>query len=547
MFDGDPTTAEFEQIVRVCDGFEAQWRSGYRPRIEEVIARNPSLPRPVLFRELLALELELARTSGDTPMPSDYQSRFPDWIEVIDAEFAAAAEDAARTRTSRPDAAARGFGTSYSLPIPVMIGRYVVLSLLDEGGQGRVFRVVHPGLGKDLVLKLAAQPVGCDPAGRGLLAAEGRLLAELDHPSLVRVFDVDVDDDGRPFVVMEHVAGCTLDRHFENSLPAPRRAAAMVAEIARAVGYVHGRGVVHQDIKPRNILLDEAGRPRLIDFGLARLRHAWTDDASGPSGGTLMFMAPEQARGEVERVGAAADIYALGGVLYFLLTGRSPVGNGSRSEIYERARRGAVNVLALESSPAPRRLRNICLNALSPEPAARYASAHDLAKELERVAQGPRRATILAACAVLFLALVSALAFWTWSERVVTPPTLAGSDQSLVHLVGRDRPSDLREALPLRNDDQLWVSCKVPHGASPSMFWLDSEGALTELRPEVMTGETSDTLCYPPTAPAGVVGLQGPPGTEFVLVCAGAVNRWLKRRSKKSSEPGDGCPRCRTK
>ena len=190
----------------------------------------------------------------------------------------------------------RGRWASPAFPsLPARIGRYAVLSALDEGGQARVFRVVHPGLGKDLVLKLAARPVADDPMGRDLLAAEGRLLAELNHPSLVRVIDLDVHDDGRPFLVMDHVSGCTLDRHIAQGLPAPRRAAAMVAEIARAVAYIHRRGVVHQDIKPRNVLIDESGRPRLIDFGLARLRHAWALDTSGPSGGTLMYMAPEQA------------------------------------------------------------------------------------------------------------------------------------------------------------------------------------------------------------------------------------------------------------
>jgi eukaryotic-like serine/threonine-protein kinase len=522
--DVDRTMVEFERIVQVCDGFEAQWRRGERPRIEEFLARNPSLPRPVLFRELLALELELARAEGRSPTADEYRATFPDLIPVIEDVFTDSGPGTAGPRTDRPAATDHdspgGSASSSSSWQPARIGRYTVLSLLDEGRQGQIFHVVHPGLEKDLVLKLAARPVVGDQLGPELLAAEGRLLAELDHPNLVRVLDLDVHEDGRPFLVMEYVAGCTLDRHIEQGLPAPRRAAAIVAEIARAVGYVHGRGVVHQDIKPRNILIDEAGHPRLIDFGLARLRHAWVDETSGPSGGTLMFMAPEQARGEIERVGPAADIHALGALLYFLLTGQSPVGGGSRSSVYERARRGAVDIPVLESSAAPRRLRRICLKALAAEPADRYATADELAEQLERVARGPGRATTVAACVVLILVLLSALALRPWSERVAPPPALVGSDQALVHILKRDRPYDLQEALPLKSGDQLWVSCKVPHGTRPSMFWLDSEGALSELTPEVVTGEAADALRYPPSGANDVVRLQGPPGTELVLVCA---------------------------
>jgi serine/threonine protein kinase len=256
---------------------------------------------------------------------------------------------------------------------------------------------------------------------------------------------------------MEYVAGCSLNRHIEHGLPAPGRAAALVAEIARAVGYVHNRGVVHQDIKPRNVLIDETGRPRLIDFGLARLRHAWADETSGPSGGTLLFMAPEQARGEIERVGPAADIYALGGLLYFLLTRRSPIGGGSRSEIFERARCGAIDVKALKSSAAPRRLRQICLKALSPEPADRFASADELARQLDRVARGSRRTLILAGCVLVFTLLLILLAFKPWSQRAAAPLSQVEEDQKLIHIVRRDGRDELAELLPLKTGDQLWL------------------------------------------------------------------------------------------
>jgi len=482
MVDGNPTVAEFEQIVKVCDGFERQWRRGERPRIAEFIDRNPSLPRSALFRELLALELELAPSEDNAQTVDDYRAAFPDLIPVLEAVFAGDEASTSGPETDGPvatDHSPQGSAKSPCSPQPDKIGRYTVLSLLDEGGQGRVFRVVHPDLRKDLVLKLAARPVADDPPGRGRLAAEGRLLADLDHPNLVRVFDLDVDENGRPFLVMEHVAGCTLDRHIKSGLPAPRRAAAMVAEIARAVGYVHLRGVVHQDIKPRNVLIDERGRPRLIDFGLARLHHAWADEPVGPIGGTLIFMAPEQARGEVERVGPPADIYALGALLYFLLTGQSPVSGGNRSKTYERARRGAVDVSALKSSAAPRRLRRICLKALSPEPADRYATADELADELERAL---RRFFLYRPIAVVSLAVVAILSIALLATRSRLPHSAVPVDP---RPPGSNAHSEL--AVPPRI---LAFDVKQFRGKSP----LQSIGTIGKSSDETRCGDTLRVL-----------------------------------------------------
>jgi hypothetical protein len=192
--DADPTLVEFERIVTVCDEFEAQWRRGERPRIAEFLTRHPSLPRPALFRELLTLELELVGAEGRSRAADEYRAAFPEYISIIDEVLAESGPSTAGPWTDRPAATDISAG-SVSSPLPAKIGRYTVLSLLDEGAQGQIFRVVHPGLGKDLVLKLAAQPVDSKRCGRELLIAEGRLLAQLDHPNLVRVIDLDLHDD----------------------------------------------------------------------------------------------------------------------------------------------------------------------------------------------------------------------------------------------------------------------------------------------------------------------------------------------------------------
>ncbi len=218
-------------------------------------------------------------------------------------------------------------------PRPESIGRYRIVGELDSGGQALVYRAVHPTLPRDVAIKIAHEPSSID---RSLLKGDAELLCLLDHPNLVRVHDLDLHE-GRPFVVMEFVRGRNLQQVAEQSLPSPRQAAAWIAEIARALDYVHRCGVIHQDIKPKNILIDESSRPRLIDFGVARWRNVWSEGQAGPSGGTLAFMAPEQARGESERVGQPSDIFGLGGALYYLLTGQAPFEGKTRNDQWRRA------------------------------------------------------------------------------------------------------------------------------------------------------------------------------------------------------------------
>jgi predicted Ser/Thr protein kinase len=296
---------------------------------------------------------------------------------------------------------------------PAAVGKYPVVGRLGGGGQGEVYRAVHPELGQDLVIKLARQPLGPGGIDRDLLAAEGRLLAELRHDNLVRVYDLGVHD-GRVFLAMEFVRGCTLEQYAERGKLAPRQAAAVVAELARAVAYLHGRGVVHQDLKPRNVLIDEEGRPRLIDFGLARLRDAWAGDADGPSGGTLAYMAPEQARGEAGKAGPAADVFALGAVLYFLLTGHSPFVGRDTAEVWDRARRGDFDRAALGQPGVPRRLARVALRAMALDPEARYPTAEALAADLGAFLRRPR---LVAAQAGVLLLAATAAGAWALRPR----------------------------------------------------------------------------------------------------------------------------------
>jgi serine/threonine-protein kinase len=391
------------RIDVACDRFEAEWRAGGRPRIEEALAAadGDAAIRNALLRELLFLEIELEYESGATSSPAAWHERFPRDGALIDDIFARV--ERGEDDEGGPDA--RRHAVPFDLPPGSRIGRYAVLGRLDEGGEAIVYRVLHVELGKPFVLKLARRRVDrASAAGTGL-AAQGRLLAELDHPGLVPVVDLDMYK-GRPFLVMDYVPGLSLAQYAAQRPPTPRRAAAIVAEVARVVAFLHGRGIIHQDIKPRNLLIDEAGRPRVIDFGQARLRHAWSAPRAEASGGTLAYMSPEQAEGDDERITPRTDVFGLGAVLYELLCGRPPYQAPTLTALGELARAGRVIPPRRINRRIPRALETICLRAMAHNPSDRYAGADELARALRRYLQRPL--FIAAACAGATTLLVPA-------------------------------------------------------------------------------------------------------------------------------------------
>jgi tRNA A-37 threonylcarbamoyl transferase component Bud32 len=328
---------------------------------------------------------------------------------------------------------AEGQGT-----FPDAIGKYKVVGWLGKGGEADVYRVVHIKLGNDLVLKLSRKRVSADDQSG--LFDEGKLLVDLQHPNLVRIYDCDFHDD-RPFLVMEYVHGRNLEQYAGEESVTQRRAASLVAKLAAVMAVAHRHGIIHCDIKPRNVLIDKLGEPRLIDFGMARLRHAWTDCAQTSWGGTVAYMAPEQARLEVDRIGPRSDIFALGGVLYFLLTGQAPFSGKDQDEIWERARRCEFEAGALRAAKVPRRLERMCLKAMEADPSRRHSSAESLTHELDAFLARPRRLAVLTGLLLLAAVLAAGLTFIpVWAQ----PPN--GSHAS----GGREASASPVPSVPLR-------------------------------------------------------------------------------------------------
>jgi WD40 repeat protein/serine/threonine protein kinase len=282
---------------------------------------------------------------------------------------------------------------------PTVAG-YEVLGEIGRGGMGVVYRARQVGLDRPVALKMILAGAHAGPKDLARFRQEAEAVARLHHPNIVQIHDVG-EAGGRPFFAMELVEGGSLVQRLRGAAQPPAQAAQFVETLARAVHFAHQAGVVHRDLKPANVLLACAAAPggalpsladcvpKITDFGLAkRLDRQAHATLTGEVVGTPSYMAPEQAAGQARRVGPAADIYALGAILYEVLTGRPPFKGPTALDtvlrvLYEEPVRPTRRQPAL-----PRDLETICLKCLEKVPDRRYASAQELADDLRRFRRG---------------------------------------------------------------------------------------------------------------------------------------------------------------
>jgi serine/threonine protein kinase len=367
-------------IDRWCDEFEAEWKAGGSPRIEDYLARVADPDRPTLFAELIGLEVSYRRMRGETPGRDEYLVRFPGHEQPIHSLL----PDPVRETTILSETGPHSDSEPASA-LPTVPG-YEILGELGRGGMGVVYKARELALDRVVALKmlLAGAHAGRDQRARFL--TEARTTAQLHHPDIVQIHAVG-EAGGLPYLALEFVAGGSLKGKLDCERLSPADAATVVERLARAVAYAHERSIVHRDLKPGNVLLTETGEPKLTDFGLAKLTDAAGITRSQTGCGTPHYMAPEQAR-DAKNVGAAADVYALGVILFEALTGRVPFSGESDLAVLSK--------VANEEAPSPRVLRPevpreldaICLTCLEKAPDARYPSAAVLAEELANFLAG---------------------------------------------------------------------------------------------------------------------------------------------------------------
>jgi serine/threonine protein kinase len=455
--------------------------------------------------------------------------------------------------------------------LPPALGRYQVTELLGQGGFGVVYLGHDPELQRSVAIKVPRRDRFSSPADTDAYLAEARLLAALAHPGIVPVYDFGRTADGMCYVVSQYVHGGDLGTVLAHRRLAVAEAVELTARIAEALQHAHEHGLVHRDVKPGNILLDEDGHPLVADFGLA-LSDASFGRSSGVFG-TPAYMSPEQARGESHLVDARSDIYSLGILFYEVLTGRRAYRLTDPIELLEEISNHNIRPPRQLDHTIPQELERICLKALAKSPSERYTTAFDLAVELRRwqscgetlvgqstdlpIARSPgvedtsvineavsrRGFKVLIACVGLLtisvtatVAVLARLVIYGSDVHVAAPLPPSGHDRANLPVVGYSKttPKDIEApVMPTQPDEPTSPTKALPQ---PLSLGLDLARALASYR-LIVAEDPESGIKYPLSGAVAVA--------DHTLLTTGAPTIELAKIEAKgwrlkATKPSDG-------
>ena len=393
-------TASAEEIAAVCAIDQSRrWRADSGLPVETYLDKCPVLnmhPRAKL--QLILGEFENLSRRGMRPDITDFASRFPDVQEELRKQLSAKcgeppAKGEQTTAIQGAETADQQVVDEMSFSFdepgshspaaldrpndqPQFVGRFRVQRILGDGGFGRVYLAFDEELRRSVAVKVPHAYRIAKPGDIQTYFEEARILARLDHPAIVPVFEFGRTDDGRCFIVSKYIEGSDLATRNKRVHLSFSAVAELMSVVAEALHYSHLNGVVHRDIKPANILIDTENRPYLADFGIALKEEDWGKDR--PTAGTPAYMSPEQIRGEGHLVDGRSDVFSLGIVLYELLSNRSPFGKAWQ----ERQSPVDARPLRQIDDSIPQELERICLKSLAYRVSERYSTARDMADDL---------------------------------------------------------------------------------------------------------------------------------------------------------------------
>lgn len=355
------TIESLERIDDLCADYEQKWQADEPPSIESLLAGAvAAMERDALLAELIALEVDYRRRRGETPIKQEYLDRFPEDAQAIHDAFAAGGKPSGAFEPPSVQRLAELFPT------------LEIIELIGVGGMGAVYKARQARLDRIVALKILPEEFGHDVKFALRFTREARILAKLNHPNIIALYEFGNVADTYYFL-MEYVDGSTLRDVVKAREVAPQHALAIVPHLCDALQYAHDKGVVHRDIKPENILLSVDGSVKIADFGLSRIlgtgsqQHSLT--ATHQTMGTPRYMAPEQLEG-AHNVDHRADIYSLGVVIYEMLTGELPIG------------RFAAPSTKVEIDV---RLDEVVLRTLEKEPQRRYQHASQIKTDVQSI------------------------------------------------------------------------------------------------------------------------------------------------------------------